>query len=190
MWCRAWGSSIVFDMPDGYFGIGCYFETEGWWGRHNHVYIANQSHGSLSCANFRAFNQPSFIRFGLFAVFLADNGQGVPATYMSTHSRATCKALLPRLHKALTSFHDLAFYLWAVALGIAIAVTVRSIVHTNHSIGELFAIAVVSLVCCALQFGLGRLIGRHYQTPVSSCQALGQKIRSLPFGWGIRFSIP
>ena len=29
MWCRARSSSIVFDMPDGYFGIGCYFETEG-----------------------------------------------------------------------------------------------------------------------------------------------------------------
>ena len=72
-----------------------------------------------------------------------------------------------------------------MALGIAIAVTVRSIVHTNHSIGELFAIAVVSLVCCALQFGLGRLIGRHYQTPVSSCQALGQKNTVFAFAFAI-----
>lgn len=97
---------------------------------------------------------------------------------------------LPRLHKLLTSFHDLAFYLWAVALGIAIAVTVRSIVHTNHSIGELSAIAVVSLVCCALQFGLGRLIGRHYQTPVSSCQALGQKNTVFAIWLGYTFLNP
>lgn len=82
---------------------------------------------------------------------------------------------LPRLHRVLTSYHDLAFYLWAVALSIAIAVTTRSIVHTHHSFLELAGIAIVSLVCCILQFGIGRLIGRHYHLSVSTCQGLGQK---------------
>lgn len=81
----------------------------------------------------------------------------------------------PRLHKKLVSYRDLAFYLWAVSLSIAIAVTVRSIAHTTHPVSELVGIAAVSLVCCAVQFGIGRIIGKHYAHPISTCQALGQK---------------
>lgn len=98
--------------------------------------------------------------------------------------------LLPRFHQYLLSFHDLAFYIWAVSLGLAIAVTTRSIAHTNHSISELIGIAIVSLFCCILQFALGRMIGRQYKLPISTCQALGQKNTVVAIWMGYTFLNP
>lgn len=97
---------------------------------------------------------------------------------------------VPKLHHYLLSFHDLAFYLWAVALSIAISVTCRSIAHTNHPLIELIGIAVVSLFCCIIQFGLGRLIGKHYHRSVSTCQALGQKNTVFAIWMGYTFLNP
>lgn len=98
--------------------------------------------------------------------------------------------LMPRFHRYLLSFHDLAFYLWAVALSLAIAVTTRSIVHTNHSIGELLGIALVSAFCCVFQFAVGRMIGKHYHLPISTSQGLGQKNTVLAIWMGYTFLNP
>ncbi len=98
--------------------------------------------------------------------------------------------LFKPLHAWVLQFHDLAFYLWAVALSIAIAVTVRSIAHTDHPLIELVGIALVSLVCCILQFGLGRLIGKHYNRSVSTCQSLGQKNTVFAIWMGYTFIDP
>ena len=84
----------------------------------------------------------------------------------------------------------LSFYLWAVALTLAIAVTVKSIVHSEVSWEYQFGLAVVSLVCCALQFWLGRKIGRHYNDAVSAGQALGQKNTVLAIWMGYTFFTP
>ena len=53
-----------------------------------------------------------------------------------------------------------------------------------------FGLAVVSLVCCALQFWLGRKIGRHYNDAVSAGQALGQKNTVLAIWMGYTFFTP
>ena len=98
--------------------------------------------------------------------------------------------LLPRFHQYLLSFHDLAFYIWAVSLGLAIAVTTRSIAHTNHSISEIIGIGFISLFCCILQFSLGRIIGRRYKRSVSTCQALGQKNTVVAIWMGYTFLNP
>lgn len=100
------------------------------------------------------------------------------------------RSFLPKLHHYLLSFHDLAFYLWAIALSIAISVTCRSIVHTNHALVELIGIAVVSLLCCIIQFSLGRMIGKHYHRPISTCQALGQKNTVFAIWMGYTFLNP
>lgn len=71
--------------------------------------------------------------------------------------------MAPKLHKKLLEFPDLAFYLWAIALALAIAVTVRSIVHSDMSLSLLLMMAGVSLVCCIVQFFLGRYVGSRYR---------------------------
>lgn len=90
-------------------------------------------------------------------------------------SAIAVKAFLPRLHVWFCARRDLGFYLWAVALSIAIAVTVRSIVHSSASLTELTAIGGASLLACVFQFFAGRQLGQRFGHTVSTSQALGQK---------------
>lgn len=71
--------------------------------------------------------------------------------------------LAPKAHRWLTGFPDLAFYLWAVALTLAIAVTTKSIVHSTMSVGLILMMALVSLICCIFQFAAGRFVGSRYR---------------------------
>lgn len=71
--------------------------------------------------------------------------------------------LFPELHKWLLRFPDLAFYLWACALALAIAVTTKSIAGSQMSLFMLLLISLLSLVCCILQFILGRFVGSCYK---------------------------
>ena len=98
--------------------------------------------------------------------------------------------LAPKVHAFVTQFKDLAFYLWAVALTLAIAVTVRSIVHSEYSIWYQLGLAVVSLITCAAQFYFGKKIGHGYNDTISAGQALGQKNTVLAIWMGITFFTP
>ena len=82
---------------------------------------------------------------------------------------------LPRLARRLQNTGDTAFYLWTVALTMAIAVTTRSIVHSNVPVATLLGIALVTLVCCWAQFTVGRRIGRSSGDHIAAGQAIGQK---------------
>lgn len=82
---------------------------------------------------------------------------------------------LPRLTRRLQNTGDAAFYLWTVALTMAIAVTTRSIVHSHIPATTLLGIAIVTLLCCWIQFAVGRHIGRPTGDHIASGQATGQK---------------
>ena len=98
--------------------------------------------------------------------------------------------LAPKAHTFITQFKDLAFYLWAVALTLAIAVTVRSIVHSHYSLWFQLGLALVSLLTCALQFFVGKKIGSGYGDTISAGQAMGQKNTVLAIWMGITFFTP
>lgn len=83
--------------------------------------------------------------------------------------------LLPSFHAWLLRYTDLSFYIWALSLGLAILMSTRAIVHTSAGFGAIAQIALGSLLCCALQFALGRLVGSRYRCRISAAQALGQK---------------
>ena len=83
--------------------------------------------------------------------------------------------LCPKLHARVAEYQDLSFYLWAVALTIAIAVTAKSVAHSDVSFWYQAGLAVISLVCCALQFIFGKRIGSVYGDSITAGQALGQK---------------
>ena len=72
--------------------------------------------------------------------------------------------LFPKVHRWLMRFPDLAFYIWAFALTLAIALTTRFIVHSEMSIMMLLLMALISLVCCVFQFAMGRFVGRCYRS--------------------------
>lgn len=82
----------------------------------------------------------------------------------------------PKIHKKLLSIHQLAFYLWAVALFVVTGNTVKFLIkQENPDYTVEISLALISLVICVGQFFLGRRIGSHYGDAVSSGQGLGQK---------------
>lgn len=97
---------------------------------------------------------------------------------------------MPSFHRLILSVPNLAFYLWAVSLAIAIAVTTKSIVHSTVSIWCLFGLAVVSLVCCLFQFTAGKHIGGVYGERICGGQALGQKNTVFIIWFGYTFLTP
>lgn len=98
--------------------------------------------------------------------------------------------LLPKLHSRILKCKDLAFNLWAVALALAIAITVKAIVHSDESIVSLVGIAVASLVSCLIQFRLGHVIGKHHGETIAGTQSLGQKNTIFAIWMGYTFMNP
>ena len=82
---------------------------------------------------------------------------------------------LPRLAQRLQNTGDTAFYLWTVALTMAIAVTTRSIMHSEVSLSTLVGIALATLASCWAQFTVGRHIGRPAGDAIAAGQGIGQK---------------
>ena len=82
---------------------------------------------------------------------------------------------MPRLALRLQNTGDTAFYLWTVALTMAIAVTTRSIMHSHVALPTLLGIALVTLCCCWIQFAIGRRIGKPSGDHIAAGQGIGQK---------------
>jgi BASS family bile acid:Na+ symporter len=94
--------------------------------------------------------------------------------------------LAPRIHQKLLSVPDLAFYLWAVALTLAITVTTKSIVHSAMGVDLIIYMSLISLACCILQFAAGRFVGSRYKPrrPDASpeVEARGKAVRTVTAG--------
>ncbi len=85
------------------------------------------------------------------------------------------RLFLPRLRQLIVAVKDLAFYLWMVALALAMAVTTRALVHCRISAFGFASMLLITLASCILQFVLGKRIGGHYADRISGGQAMGQK---------------
>lgn len=117
-------------------------------------------------------------------------GKVFPLLLLPLIAAILIRYLSPRLHFMLSHYQELAFYLWAVALALATAVTVRSIMHSPESVLTELWLVAASLVCCLLQFYIGRRIGRRYNDTVSAGQSLGQKNTVLAIWMGFTFFSP
>lgn len=100
------------------------------------------------------------------------------------------RKFLPALHSRIVLFKDLAFYLWAVSLALAIAVSVKSLVHSDISMVGAIGMAIISMICCIIQFALGKSLGGRYGERISGGQALGQKNTVLIIWMGYTFLTP
>lgn len=117
-------------------------------------------------------------------------GQVFPLLLLPFIMAVLVRKLLPPLHKRIISAPNLAFYIWAFSLAIAIAVTVRSIMHSSVSIETEIGLVIVSLITCAAQFIAGRRIGSLYNDTVTAGQALGQKNTVFAIWLGYTFFSP
>lgn len=108
--------------------------------------------------------------------FILIMGKVFPLLLLPLVCAELLRKILPGAHKLLvTKGRNLPFYLWLVALSLAIAMTTRAIAHSDLSIWVMAGIALVSLVCCVLQFAFGRYIGARNGEVIAGGQSLGQK---------------
>lgn len=89
---------------------------------------------------------------------------------------------LPPLGQRLEHTGDLAFYIWTVSLSLAIAVSTRSIVHSRVGVLMLGGIALVSLLCCIVQFWLGKRIGAVFDRRSAAILSGKGGMREAPVG--------
>lgn len=98
--------------------------------------------------------------------------------------------LMPKLHRRIMRYDNLAFYIWGFSLMLAILMTTRSIVHSTVPVIYMIGIAAVSLVCCVIQFWTGRKIGKLYGAQITAGQSLGQKNTVFAIWMGYTFMTP
>ncbi|MEG1580244.1 MAG: transporter [Bacteroidaceae bacterium] len=85
------------------------------------------------------------------------------------------RVFLPKLHRSILQFKDLAFYLWGISLAMVMAQTLRIIVMDFKNPLLEVSMALATLVLCGLLFFLGKAIGHRYGQRISGGQAFGQK---------------
>lgn len=85
------------------------------------------------------------------------------------------KCILPKVHDFFRDHAYVAFYLWAVALALVTGQTVRSLHNSTAPSAIIWSVAGVSVLCCAVQFFLGKRIGSRHGDTITAGQALGQK---------------
>lgn len=84
--------------------------------------------------------------------------------------------LMPNLKQQLAKFSSCTFYIWAVAFFITIGQTIGYLfAHGKGNEWNVFALAILSLFFCVVQFYLGKKLGRRYGDVVAGAQLMGQK---------------
>ena len=82
----------------------------------------------------------------------------------------------PKLNNFFVSKTQISFYIWAIALVIVIANTIRFLKRHYVDSGEsIFFMIIASLFICVMQFWVGRKIGKRYGDSTTLGQAFGQK---------------
>lgn len=100
------------------------------------------------------------------------------------------RKFLPRLNATIVSYKNLAFYLWAVSLSLAIAVSAKSLVHSTVSGWCQLGMAVITFAACLVQFAFGKRIGSREGERISGGQACGQKNTVFAIWLGYTFLEP
>lgn len=113
-----------------------------------------------------------------------------PLLLMPLVTALLLRYLWPRLCNKLAQYQELSFYLWAISLALAIAVSTRSIIHSTVAISTQLWLVAVSLTCCIMQFWLGRKIGGRYNDKITAGQSFGQKNTVLAIWMGYTFFTP
>lgn len=130
---------------------------------------------------------PDLNAFAAAALIL---GKVFPLLLLPLVAAMLLRYFLPQLCARIARYQDLSFYLWALALALAMAVTTRSIVHSTVALSTQLWLVAVSLACCAGQFYFGRRIGRRYGDTITAGQSLGQKNTVLAIWMGYTFFTP
>lgn len=87
-----------------------------------------------------------------------------------------CRFALPRVGEWVSNHSQISFYIWLLSLIVIVGRTTCFMIdHKEVDRLTEVLLAVVALVICLVQFGVGRYIGRKYGDTVAGGQSLGQK---------------
>lgn len=86
-----------------------------------------------------------------------------------------CRWLLPKVAEWFVSHSIVSFYLWLISLVLVMGRTTLFILNADATPFVEVELAAVALVLCLVQFGAGRLLGRHTGDVVATTQSVGQK---------------
>lgn len=117
-------------------------------------------------------------------------GKVFPLLLLPLVSAMVLRAISVRVVDRIARYQNLSFYLWSVALALAMTVTTRSIVHSTVALPTMLWLVAVSLACCIFQFKVGHRIGVRYGDPITAGQAFGQKNTVLAIWMGYTFFTP
>lgn len=82
----------------------------------------------------------------------------------------------PKAHAAVAKVQRISFYLWSISLIVVVGRAVSFVMaEPAGAIPQMIAMAIAAGAVCAIQFIIGRKVGRRYGDPVSGAQGLGQK---------------
>ena len=129
---------------------------------------------------------------GFVQAFWMILGKVFPLLIVPLIAAQLVRRLVRPLYRWLMRYPDLAFHIWVVSLALAITVTVRSIVHTSVAWQYLLGLALISGVCCLVQFYIGKRVGSRYgrQQRITAGQAFGQKNTVFVIWLGLVFLDP
>ena len=87
---------------------------------------------------------------------------------------------LPAANDLISRIKGWSLYIWALALAITLGQTINFIfLHGAENTESIIILGIISIAICAIQFGIGKLIGRKYGDTVAGGQMLGQKNTAL-----------
>ncbi len=122
--------------------------------------------------------------------FLTILSKVFPTLILPLAASLLTRRFLPGVARWLAAHADIAFYIWAFSLSLAIAITTKALVNSEVPFMLVVGIALASLLCCVLQFWLGRKIGKMCDNRISAAQSLGQKNTIFAIWVGYTFMSP
>ncbi len=97
---------------------------------------------------------------------------------------------MPRLQRLLMRVSRYAFYVWGLGLTLAMILATHALVMSHLSAGALVCVVLVSMGTCALQFFVGRHIGKDRVVQLTAGQSLGQKNTGFLIWLGYNYLTP
>lgn len=154
--------------------------------------VATMATYSLICNLVTAFVAPTILHaYGTGSCTFAEIiGRVAPTLIAPFVLGQLCRYVWRRGAEWFASHSQLSFYLWLFSLILVIGRTTCFILDTEADPYVEVMLAIVALVICLVQFGVGRTLGRMSGDVVAGGQSLGQKNTVLAVWMALNFLDP
>lgn len=99
--------------------------------------------------------------------------------------------LLPKANASIARYSGLSLYVWAFTLTVVLGHTFDDIITSSDPQWHLLLIlSAISILLCALQFGLGKIVGSRFGQTMAGGQELGQKNTSFGIWMAVEYLNP